>query len=74
MYVPSWRMQSSTKISCEQLPHIHTHTDIRFETLSNVERMLIDESPLSLLPLSVMLMDDDLPVHLSVYNSMFKQW
>ena len=36
--------------------------------------MVIDESPSSLFSLAVMLLDDDLPVHLSVYNSMFKQW
>ena len=43
------------------------HT-IRFETLSNVERMVIDESPSSLSPLAVMQMDDDF------FISMFKQW
>ena len=36
--------------------------------------MVIDESPLSLSSLEVMQMDDDLPVHLNVYISMFKQW
>ena len=36
--------------------------------------MVIDESPSSLSSLAVMQMDDDLPVHLNVYISMFKQW
>ena len=36
--------------------------------------MVIDESPSSLSPLAVMQVDDDLPVHLNVYISMFKQW
>ena len=47
---------------------------MRFETLSNVERIVFDESPSSLSSLAVMKMDDDLPVHLNVYISMFKQW
>ena len=68
MYVPSWRMLSSTENSCEQLPHIHTHT----KALSNVERMVIEKRPSSLSSLAVMQMDDDLPVHLNVYISMFK--
>ena len=33
---------------------------VRFETTSNVERMVIDESPSSLSSLAVMQMDDDL--------------
>ena len=45
---------------------------MRFETLSNVERMVIDDRPSSLSSLAVMQMDDDLPVHLNVYISMFK--
>ena len=36
--------------------------------------MVIDESPSSLSSLAVMQMDDDLPVPLNVYISMFKQW
>ena len=48
--------------------------DIRFETLSNVEHLVIDESPSSLLSLAVIQMDDDLPVHLNVYIIMCKQW
>ena len=36
--------------------------------------MVIDESPSALSSLAVMQMDDDLPVHLNVYISMFKQW
>ena len=39
-----------------------------FESLSNVERMVIDESPSSLSSLAVMQMDDDLAVHLNAYN------
>ena len=35
--------------------------------------MVIDESPSSLSPLAVMQVDDDLPVHLNGYISMFKQ-
>ena len=35
------------------------YNDIRFETLSNVERMVIDESLSSLSSLAVMQMDDD---------------
>ena len=44
MYVPSWSMYSSTESSCKQLPYIHTHTCTKtyvFETLSNVERMVV---------------------------------
>ena len=51
-----------------------SHKDIRFESLSNVERMVIDESTSSLSSLAVMQMDDDLPVHLNVHISIFKQW
>ena len=36
--------------------------------------MVIDESPSSLSSLAVMQMDVDLPVHLNVYISVFKQW
>ena len=36
--------------------------------------MVIDESPSSLSSLAVMQMDNDLPVHLNVYISVFKQW
>ena len=50
---------------------IQRHT---FGSLSNVERMVNDESPSSLSSLAVMQMDDDLPVHLNVYISMLKQW
>ena len=49
--------------------YTYSYKDIRFETLSNVERMVIDESPSSLSSLAVMQMDDDLPVHLNVYIS-----
>ena len=45
-----------------------------FEIVSNVERMVIDESLSLLSSLAVMQMDDDLPVHLNVYISIFKQW
>ena len=45
----------------------YSYKDMRFETLSNVERMVIDERPSSLSSLAVMQMDDDLPVHLNVY-------
>ena len=34
----------------------------------NVERTVIDESPSSLSSLAAMQMDDDLPVHLNVYE------
>ena len=53
-----------------------SHIYLRFETLSHVERMVIDESPSSLTSLAIMQMDDDLPVRLNVYTciSMFKQW
>ena len=50
----------------------YSYKDMRFETLSNVERMVIDERPSSLSSLAVMQMDDDLPVHLNVYIRMFK--
>ena len=36
--------------------------------------MVIDESPSSVSSLAVMQIDDDLPVHLNVYISMFQQW
>ena len=47
--------------------------DISVETLSNVEGVVIDESPSSLSSQAVMQMDDDLLEHLNVYISMFKQ-
>ena len=52
--------------------YTYSYKDIRFESLSNVERMVSDESPSSLSSLAVMQMDDGLPVHLNVYISMFK--
>ena len=36
--------------------------------------MVIDASPSSLSSLAVMQMNDDIPVHLNEYISMFKQW
>ena len=60
-------------LECNLYMYSYSYKDIRFESLSNVERMVIDESPLSLSSLAVMQMDDDLPVHLNVYISMFKQ-
>ena len=53
-----------------ETPLVHTHT----KTLSKIECMVIDESPSSLSSLAVMQMGDDLPVHLNVYISTFKQW
>ena len=38
--------------------YIYSYKDIRFETLSNVERMVIDERPSSLSSLAVIQMDD----------------
>ena len=70
MCVPSWRMKSSIESST----YTYRYKDIRFKALSNVRRMVIDESPSSLSSLAVMQMDDDLPVDLNVYISMFKQW
>ena len=55
------------------LVNTYTYKDIRFETPSTVESMVIDESPSSLSSLAVMQLDDDLSVHLNVYISLFKQ-
>ena len=70
MYVPSWRMYSSTESYCEQLPHIHTHTKtyvLKLYQMWNVRLLKKAPSSSSLLYLAVMQMDDDLPVHLNVY-------
>ena len=56
------------------MTYTYSYKDTRFESLSNVERMIIGGSPSSLSSLVVMQMDDDLPLHLNVYISMFKQW
>ena len=70
MYVLSWRMKSSNESST----YTYRYKDIRFEALSNVERMVIDESPSSLSPLAVMQMDDVLPINLYVFIGIIKQW
>ena len=52
-----------------RIANYHTKTYV-FETLSNVQRMVVwRKAPLSLSSLAVMQMDDDLPAHLNVYIS-----
>ena len=60
-------LHGECKVLLKALVNTYSYKDMRFETLSNV-----DERPSSLSPLAVMQMDDDLPVHLNVYISMFK--
>ena len=66
-------LHGECKVLLKALVNTYSYKDIRFETPSNVERMVIDESPSSLSSLAVMQLDDDLSVHLNVYISMFKQ-
>ena len=60
-------LHGECKVLLKTLVNTYSYKDMRFETLSNVERMVIDERPSSLSSLAVMQMDDDLPVHLNVY-------
>ena len=65
-------LHGECKVLLKALGNTYSYKDMRFETLSNVERMVIEKKTSSLSSLAVMQMDDDLPVHLNVYISMFK--
>ena len=69
-------LQGEFKVLLTAPIYTYSYKDIRFETLLDVERMVVDESPSSLSSLAVIQMDDGLSVHLNVCItcSMYKQW
>ena len=55
-------------------PRIHTHTKTFVLKFYRMRNVWLFDAPSSMSSAAVMQIDDDLPVHLNVYISMFKQW